>query len=38
VALGILAAIETGEGRGALDSASAHSVDRYLALISSSTG
>ena len=32
VALGILSVIETGEGRGALDSASAHSVDRYLAL------
>ena len=32
VALGILSVIETGEGQGALDSASAHSVDRYLAL------
>jgi glucose-6-phosphate isomerase len=32
VALGILSVIETGEGRGALDSASAHSADRYLAL------
>ena len=32
VALGILSVIETGEGRGSLDSASAHSVDRYRAL------
>ena len=32
VALGILSVIETGEGQGVLDSASAHSVDRYLAL------
>ena len=32
VALGILSVIETGEGRGTLDSATAHSVDHYRAL------
>jgi glucose-6-phosphate isomerase len=32
VALGILSVIETGEGRGTLDSATAHSVGRYRAL------
>ena len=38
VALGILGVIETGEGQASLDSASAHSVDRYLAFKASSSG